>query len=171
MGYKKLFYYFCSPHFRIKPIFVNIFKLGLQAIKFSLTSLFGTATDTVVLWALTTYVFGDAHVQQYIFAPMISFECAVIVNYSVAYFYVWRDRISIFSIRTYLNHFWKYNISCISAFVVKMLILNAIAVATGWDPVICNLLALCVSGLLNFVLNEFVIFKKSSSGKSIEEDN
>jgi len=150
---------------------VNIVKLALQALKFSLTSLFGTATDTAVLWALTTYVFTQGHFELYILSPFISFECAVIVNYTVAYFYVWRDRISIFSIGSYLSHFWKYNLSCISAFLVKMMILNAIAVATKWDPVICNLLALCFSGILNFVLNEFVIFRKSSSGKSLEEDN
>lgn len=52
-----------------------------------------------------------------------------------------------------------------------MLLLNAIAFATKWDPVICNLLALCVSGLLNFVLNEFVIFRRSVSNKETEEDN
>lgn len=150
---------------------MNLFKLALQALKFSLTSLFGTAADTAVLWALTTYVFTEGHFELYVLSPFISFECAVIVNYTVAYFYVWRDRISIFSVGSYLNHFWKYNISCISAFIVKMLILNAIAVVTGWDPVICNLLALCCSGILNFVMNEFVIFRKSSSGESIEEDN
>jgi len=29
-----------------------------------------------------------------------------------------------------------------------------------WDVVICNLLALCVSGIINFVMNEFVIFRR-----------
>jgi putative flippase GtrA len=39
-------------------------------------------------------------------------------------------------------------------------------VALGWfqgttyEPVLCNLLALCVSGCFSFVLNEFVVFKK-----------
>ena len=138
---------------------MNIKKVITQAVKFSLTSLFGTATDTLVLWVLTTFAFGPSHFEQYVLSPLISFECAVIVNYSVAFFYVWRDRINIFSIGSYLSHFWKYNL------------LNAIALATKWDPVICNLLALCASGLLNFVLNEFVIFRKSSSGKELKEDN
>ena len=51
-----------------------------------------------------------------------------------------------------------------------MLILNAIAVAFKLDPVICNLLALCVSGLLNFTINEFVIFRKKEE-KQKELDN
>ena len=150
---------------------MNIKRLIAQAIKFSLTSLFGTATDTLVLWLLTTFVFGNSHFEQYVLSPLISFECAVIVNYTVAYFYVWRDRISIFSICSYFIHLLKNKISCVSAFIVKMLLLNAIAFATKWDPVICNLLALCVSGLLNFVLNEFVIFRRSVSNKETEEDN
>ena len=150
---------------------MNIKRLIAQAIKFSLTSLFGTATDTLVLWLLSAYVFGDSHFEQYVLSPLISFECAVIVNYTVAYFYVWRDRINIFSIGSYFSHFWKYNISCISAFIVKMLLLNAIAFATKWDPVICNLLALCASGILNFVLNEFEIFRRSVSNKELKEDN
>ena len=151
--------------------FKKIKKILTQGLKFSLTSLFGTATDTLVLWLMTTYVMGATHFGQYVLSPLISFECAVIVNYTVAYFYVWRDRISIFTIGSYFSHLWKYNISCISAFIVKMMILNAIAVTTKWDPVICNLLALCCSGLLNFTLNEFVIFRKPSSKKEEVEDN
>ena len=38
-------------------------------------------------------------------------------------------------------------------------------VALGWfqtknyEPVLCNLLALCISGCFSFVLNEFVVFR------------
>ena len=98
--------------------FKKIKKILTQGLKFSLTSLFGTATDTLVLWLMTTYVMGATHFEQYVLSPLISFECAVIVNYTVAYFYVWRDRISIFTIGSYFSHLWKYNISCISAFIV-----------------------------------------------------
>ena len=34
-----------------------------------------------------------------------------------------------------------------------------------WDVLICNLLALCVSGLLNFALNEWVVFGKRGPKK------
>jgi putative flippase GtrA len=33
----------------------------------------------------------------------------------------------------------------------------------GWDVLICNILALCVSGIANFVLNEHVVFRKVDS--------
>jgi len=33
---------------------------------------------------------------------------------------------------------------------------------TKWDVVICNLLALCVSGVVNFLMDNFVVFKKKA---------
>ncbi len=72
-------------------------KLGhllKKGVKFSVTSLLGTITDTVVLWVMSKYVFGDNHFEQYVLSPGISFECAVLVNYTVAFFYVWRDRLN-----------------------------------------------------------------------------
>ena len=131
-----------------------------KLVKYFLTTLLGTATDTVVLWLMTDFVVGDNHFEQYVLSPIVSFECAVMVNYLTAYFYVWRDRITTRNKRGFFSHFWKYNMSCISAFILKMMLLNAVAVASQWDPVICNLIALCFSGLLNFAINEFVVFRK-----------
>ena len=71
----------------IKGVFTKI-------VKYIVTTLLGTITDTVVLWCLAHYVFGDSHFEQYIVSPCISFECAVFVNYLTAYFYVWKDRIT-----------------------------------------------------------------------------
>ena len=65
-----------------------------KIVKYIVTTLLGTITDTVVLWCLAHYVFGDSHFEQYIVSPCISFECAVFVNYLTAYFYVWKDRIN-----------------------------------------------------------------------------
>ncbi len=149
---------------------MRIKRILTQFVKYSTTTLLGTATDTFVLWLFSARILGESHFEQYILSPMISFECAVIVNYTTAFFYVWKDRISKHTFRSFLSHFWKYNLTCISAFIVKMLILNAIAVAFKLDPVICNLLALCVSGLLNFTINEFVIFRKKEE-KQKELDN
>ena len=141
-----------------------------KIVKYIVTTLLGTITDTVVLWCLAHYVFGDSHFEQYIVSPCISFECAVFVNYLTAYFYVWKDRINRRKSGVFFGHFWKYNLSCISAFILKMLILNGVAVAFKWDPVICNLVALCFSGILNFSMNEFVIFRKKE-GKEPKEQN
>ena len=42
---------------------------------------------------------------------------------------------------------------------------HLLLVALGWfqnksyEPALCNLLALCISGFFSFVLNEFVVFR------------
>lgn len=142
-------------------------------MKFSVSSVLGTITDTVILWLVSTYWLGNTHWEQYILAPSISFECSVLVNYTMGFFFVWKERIRIKNLGSYFGHFWIYNLSCVAAFVVKMLFLNAIAVAFKFDTVICNLLALCVSGVLNFFLNDNLTFRRrcqSSVEQSIEDN-
>ena len=149
---------------------MRVKKTLKQMVKYSVTTLLGTIVDNVVLWIFSTFVLGDSHFEQYVLSPMISFECAVFVNFLTSYFYVWKDRVNRKMHGVFIGHFWKYNLTCISSFLLKMLILNAVAVASKWDPVICNLIALCFSGVLNFVINEFVIFRKKE-GKEPKEEN
>lgn len=142
-------------------------------MKFSLTSILGTVTDTLVLWLVSTFWLAPSHVMQYVVAPCISFECSVIVNYTMGFFFVWKERISIKSIGSYFSHLWIYNLSCVAAFLVKMMFLNLIAVIFKFDTVICNLIALCFSGVLNFFLNDRVTFRRrrKPSSKEAAEDN
>ncbi len=135
----------------------HLFK---QMAKYTVTTLLGTAADTVVLWVLSTYLLNGNHVEKYVISPMISSECAVLVNYLTAFFYVWRDRIAHRTKGAFFSHLWKYNLSCVSAFILKMVLLNAIALAFKWPAFVCNLIALCFSGFLNFAINEFLIFAK-----------
>jgi len=41
-----------------------------------------------------------------------------------------------------------------------MALLMLIQYLSKWDVVICNLLALLFSGIFNFTMDEFVVFKK-----------
>lgn len=34
---------------------------------------------------------------------------------------------------------------------------------TGWDMVICNLVAMCFSGIINYSINNLLIFKKKKT--------
>lgn len=52
----------------------------------------GTLVDTFVLWMLSDHVFTDGFWGEYIVSPVISFQCAVAVNYVISYFFVWKDR-------------------------------------------------------------------------------
>lgn len=133
----------------------------IRFLKFTAGNLLGTLVDTFVLWLFSHFVF-SGYVGQVIISPFISFECAVLANFTLAYYFIWHDRVSQRSSRSFFRHYGAYNISCTGAFLLKMAVLMLIQYLTRWDVVICNLLALCVSGFFNFVMNEFVIFKKKS---------
>ncbi len=47
-------------------------------------------------------------------------------------------------------------------FLVKMGILLLIELLFGWNVVICNLAALCISGIINFSMGEWVIFRQKN---------
>ncbi len=127
--------------------------------KFFAGNLLGTAIDTLVLWLFSHFVF-HGYIGQVIISPVISFECAVMTNYVFSYFVTWKDRISQVSTRSFFRRFVGYNATCTGTFILKMGILMLIQWLTKWDVVICNLLALCVSGVVNFLMDNFVVFKK-----------
>lgn len=137
-------------------------KLVKRFAEFSASSLLGTIVDTVVLWVFSKWVF-STYFGQYIVSPAISFECAAVTNFVVAYFLIWKDRVSCRSTRSFFRHLGGYNLSCIGAFLVKMAFLLLIQKMFRWNVVWCNLLALCVSGGLNFFMSERVIFRKKKA--------
>lgn len=132
----------------------------IRYIKFIGTSIVGTVIDTLVLWLLSDYVFSDVYWGEYIVSPLISFQCAVIVNYLISYFYVWKDRVdSVRGFRSFVKLFGAYDLSCSTVFLLRFGILLLIERFFGWDVVICNLVAMCVSGLVNFLMTNNFIFK------------
>ena len=136
------------------------FEKAVRLFKFSLSTLAGTAVDMLVLWVFKQFVFKDWYYGEYMISPVISFFFAVLTNFSLAYFIVWKDRVSKRSVRSFFRHFAGYGISSLGGFIVKMGLLLLIERIFHWDVLICNLVALCFSGLLNFALNEWVVFGK-----------
>ncbi len=123
------------------------------------STLGGTAVDCGVMWLLAEVLFvGNEWVALFV-APAVSFECAVVTNYTLAYFFVWQDRVGERSAKGFLFRFLPYNVSCIAAFLIKMVPYLVIRHFAGLNVVVCNLLALIFSGIFNFVMNEFVIFR------------
>jgi len=127
--------------------------------KFIAGNLLGTLVDTLILWVFSHFVF-HRYVGKVIISPIISFEFAVFANFVFSYYLIWRDRISQHTGKSFIKHYGAYNASCTGGFLIKMGTLLWIQALTKWDVVICNLLALCVSGTYNFMMNELVIFKK-----------
>lgn len=129
----------------------------VRFLKYSGTSLAGTLVDTLVLWILSDLVFTKGYWGEYLVSPAISFQCAVITNFLISYFYVWKDRKK--SRNPFLT-FLYYDISCTAVFLLRLGFLLLVERIFGWDVVICNLVAMCVTGIINFVMNNQVIFRK-----------
>ena len=129
----------------------------VRFLKYSGTSLAGTLVDTLVLWILSDLVFTKGYWGEYLVSPAISFQCAVITNFLISYFYVWKDRKK--SRNPFLT-FLYYDLSCTAVFLLRLGFLLLVERIFGWDVVICNLVAMCVTGIINFVMNNQVIFRK-----------
>ena len=129
----------------------------VRFLKYSGTSLAGTLVDTLVLWILSDLVFTKGYWGEYVVSPAISFQCAVITNFLISYFYVWKDRKKT---RNPLLTFLYYDMSCTAVFLLRLGFLLLVERIFGWDVVICNLVAMCVTGIINFIMNNQVIFRK-----------
>lgn len=129
----------------------------VRFLKYSGTSLVGTLVDTFVLWILSDLVFTKGYWGEYVVSPAISFQCAVITNFLISYLYVWKDRKKT---RNPFLTFLYYDLSCTAVFLLRLGFLLLVERIFGWDVVICNLVAMCVTGIINFVMNNQVIFRK-----------
>ncbi|MBO5980261.1 MAG: GtrA family protein [Bacteroidales bacterium] len=141
-------------------------KFLIRYAKFAGTSLIGSMVDTLVLWLMSDLVFTRGYWGEYILSPMISFQCAVAVNYTISYFYVWKDRTRKrpdASVRRFFRLYAAYNLSNSMVFLFRLGVLLLIERFSGWDVVFCNLTAMCFSGIINFTINNLLIFKKKKS--------
>lgn len=137
--------------------------LILRYAKFIGTSLVGTAVDMLVLWILSDFVFSEGYWGEYILSPAISFQCAVAVNFAISYFYVWKDRTRDTpdsGIKRYFKLYLGYNLSSSAVFLMRLGVILLIERFTGWDVLLCNIIAMCISGVINFVINNAVIFRR-----------
>ncbi|MBN2726628.1 GtrA family protein [Candidatus Mcinerneyibacteriota bacterium] len=134
-----------------------------RAGKFILTGISGTMVDTAVLWLLSRFLF-SSYTGVYLIAPALSFEVAMLNNYIISYHWVWKKRV-LKTAEDFFRRLIPYNLSCLAAFGVKMLFLILAERLFHLHVVYCNLIALTVSGGVNFLLGEHLIFSKGSSRK------
>ena len=133
----------------------------IRYVKFLGTSIIGTSVDMLVLWILSDYVFEKGYWGEYLLSPVLSFQCAVFVNFTIFYFYVWKDRVSTKrSLRFFARKYFGYNLSCSSVFLIRFGVMLLIERFTGWDVVFCSLVAMCFSGIVNFLLTNNLVFRK-----------
>lgn len=143
-------------------------RLLVRYVKFIGTGAVGTVVDMLVLWLLSDFVFDEGYWGEYVISPVISFQCAITVNYLISYFYVWKDRTRNAS-GSGKGHFFKlflaYDLSGTAVFLLRLGVLLLIGKFTGWDVVLCNLLAMCISGIVNFIISNQLIFRRRKSHK------
>ena len=153
-------------------------ELLSKFVMFVLTSSAGTIVDLGLHWVLSKYAFDGNYWGSFWIAPTISFEVAALVNFVIAYFFVWKERISQRSVRSFFRHFAAYNATTVGAYLIKLLAmqgLHFLFVSQNWfqdtsfEPVLCNLLGLFFSGAFNFAMSEFVIFGKTKKKTPGEE--
>ena len=129
----------------------------IKYLKFLVTRLFGTGVDTLVLWVCSDYLF-TSYWGSYVLSPVISFEFAVMSNFLWSYYWIWSSRIENKCNVVFWKRFLAFNISSGGGFLIKMLFLVLFEQIFGWDVVWCNLTALLISGVFNYILTDFWVF-------------
>ena len=140
-----------------------------RLLKHLLFSLAGTGTDLLVLWLFAHLVFRGfsedtrtGYILICIVSPIIAFECGNVVNFIMSSRVVWRDRMKGEPLSRHLKLFVGYNLSYTTVFFVKQGLFMGIQWLTKWDVMYCEAIALFISGLLNFTMNDRVIFRHRS---------
>ena len=129
-------------------------------ILYILSRYLGTGVDTLVLWLCSDFIFSGNYFGRNVLSPIISFEFAVMSNFICSYFFIWNNRVEHKGVKGFFKHFVIFNIAALSGFAVKMLFLLLFERIYGWDVIICNLVALCISGVLNFFVEKLIVFRK-----------
>ena len=65
--------------------------------------------------------------------------------------------------KQFFRLYLAYNLTCSTIFLLRLGAMLLIEKFTGWDVVVCNLLAMCFSGILNFIIENIIIFRKKKS--------
>lgn len=129
--------------------------------KFVAVSFIGGGIDLLVVWILTGYVF-DTYFTDVILAPLISFECAVVIGFTFCWFLIWNDRVG-GGAAEYFRRMGMYNVSNLGVFGIRLLLVIVIQRIIPHHLVLCNLIARMLAGLVNFVIIDRLIFRKVRS--------
>ena len=128
--------------------------------KFVAISFIGGGIDLLMVWLLTTYAF-DTYFTDVILAPLISFECAVIVGFTFCWFLIWNDRVG-YGAGEYFRRMLMYNISNLGVFGIRLLLVILLQRLLPQHLVLCNLIARMLAGVVNFIIIDKVIFRRYS---------
>jgi putative flippase GtrA len=133
--------------------------MAVKYFKFVISRLIGTGVDTLVLWILSVYVF-YTYAGIYLLAPTISFQIAMFGNFLMSYYWIWNKRIFQKNPRLFFIRLGLFNLSSVVGFGIKMIFLLLFERLFRWDVIYCNLVALLISGTVNYLLADMLVFRK-----------
>ena len=128
--------------------------------KYACATSLGALVEMAVLWFLAHVAFKSTQFAgKDSLSILIASEIAILVNFTTAYFFIWKDRITKRSARSYFRHYLAFALTANILMVLKVALALIFKDLFRWDVVICDFVALLISGTVNFILNEMVIFK------------
>jgi len=126
--------------------------------EFSLANIPGTLVDLGVCWVLSTWVFHD-HLGRYVVSPVVSFLCGALTCFVVFYCFVWHDRIDQGPQVSLWKRLLLYLASVSTTFLLRIGIIQLVVLIYPFPAVLCNAFSMLFSGLLNFILDDKLVFK------------
>ena len=130
----------------------------LNFIKFVIRGVVGAIIDTSVLWILTTYFF-NSYFTKYVLSPAISSEVGIVLTYIICYFWIWKQNVNN-NKSDFLKRFLLYNLALLISIFLKIGFLDLINKLFNFHIIVCDILALCASGIFSFFASEKFIFVK-----------
>ena len=140
-------------------------KLHLRRLlTFMLCSTSGTIVELIVVWFCSTFLFHN-YVGQYVVSPVIAFECAVVVDFVFYSRILWRKRLKGIGFKSYLVRLLKFNLSATGVYLLRLALIQAMGLAWHLNVVWCEMISMCFSGTLNYIISENLIFTKRKPSK------
>ncbi|MGQ9720646.1 MAG: GtrA family protein [Candidatus Jordarchaeum sp.] len=115
----------------------------------------GYMVDNLVFFMLSRYI--SSLVFLTFLVPFFSYELAMFNNYTLSYYWVWKDRRSK-DVR-FIKKLIYYNITTFVPFIFRMVIFVHLFRVFGIEGIIANMIAVLFGVIFNFFVCEKYIFK------------
>ncbi len=134
-------------------------------VGFSICNAPGTAVELLTLWLLSDILF-HTRFTQFFLAPILAFECSIVVDFTLFSVFVWRENIGNNPRKGFLKRLLMFNISTAGVYLLRFLLIQVLHWLLGLGAVTCDLISMLFSGLLNFGINDRIIFAKDDGHRT-----
>jgi len=135
-------------------------------VVFSVSNVPGSLTILLLTWFFSDLVF-SSYLGRYVLSTAIAFEISLFVDFLMFYNVVWRDRIEHRSMADFFRRFAVYNVSSIGVYLLRLAFVQLCAVVLSLSPVTCTLVSMLFSGIINFIVNERLLFAHQQLRQSL----